>query len=195
LHPRGPASRVHACSWFLQSVVEGEIHPQLTFFSDEAWCHSQEYINTQNNRYWYSQNPHLTHEVPLHPMKFGVWCPVSARNIVPVFFNETINCEIYLHVAGQHFQHLWSLNCNYFTPKFMGRQACWFIGKIRLRLAAGGAMVAVKHRAVELVNKIKILLLCVDLITQSGPLEINIIFLLFYIDNEFQLRMRIFVWR
>jgi hypothetical protein len=32
LQPRGPASRVHFCSWFLQSVVEGEIDPQLNCF-------------------------------------------------------------------------------------------------------------------------------------------------------------------
>jgi hypothetical protein len=38
-----PASRVR---WFLQSVVEGEIDPQLTFFSDEAWLHMQGHINT-----------------------------------------------------------------------------------------------------------------------------------------------------
>jgi hypothetical protein len=49
--PRDPASRVHFCSWFLQSVVEGEIDPQLTFFLDEAWFHLQRYINTQNNRF------------------------------------------------------------------------------------------------------------------------------------------------
>jgi hypothetical protein len=51
-------------------------------------------MNTQNNRYWSSQNPHLTHEVLLHPVKVGVWCAVSAGRIVgSVFFNETINCE------------------------------------------------------------------------------------------------------
>jgi hypothetical protein len=45
------------------------------------------YINTQNNHYWSSQNPYLTHEVQLHPLKVGVWCAVSARRIVgPVFF-------------------------------------------------------------------------------------------------------------
>jgi hypothetical protein len=51
LQPRDPASRVHFCSWFLQSAVEGEIDPQLTFFSDEAWFHMEGHINTQNNRY------------------------------------------------------------------------------------------------------------------------------------------------
>jgi hypothetical protein len=54
----------------------------------------QGYINMQNNCYWSSQNPHLTHEVLLDPVKVGVWCAVSARRIVvPVFFNETINFE------------------------------------------------------------------------------------------------------
>jgi hypothetical protein len=41
LQPRDPASRVHFCSWSLQG-----------------------YINTQNNHYWSSENPRLTHEVP-----------------------------------------------------------------------------------------------------------------------------------
>jgi hypothetical protein len=103
LQPRDPASRVHFCSWFLQSVVEGEIDPQLTFFS-EAWFHLQGYIHMQNNRYSSPQNPHLTHEVPLHPVKVCVWCAVSARGIAgPVFFNETINCERYVRVILRQF--------------------------------------------------------------------------------------------
>jgi hypothetical protein len=54
LKPRDPASRVHFFCWFLQSVVKGEIYPQLTFFSDEAWFHLQGYINMENNCYWSS---------------------------------------------------------------------------------------------------------------------------------------------
>jgi hypothetical protein len=74
-------------------VVEGEIDLQLAFFSDEAWFHLQGYVNTQNNRYWSSQYPHLTHEALLHPVQVGVWCALSARRIVaPVIFNNTINC-------------------------------------------------------------------------------------------------------
>jgi hypothetical protein len=85
---------VHFCSWFLQSVVEGELNLQLTFFCDEAWFYLQGYVNTRNNHYWSSQNPHLTHEIQLHPVKVGASCAVSARRIVvPVFFNETINSE------------------------------------------------------------------------------------------------------
>jgi hypothetical protein len=51
LHLHDSASRIHFCSWFLQSVVKGEIDLQLTFFSDEAWFHLQGYINMQNNLY------------------------------------------------------------------------------------------------------------------------------------------------
>jgi hypothetical protein len=96
------------CSWFLQSVVEGEIDQELTFFSDEAWFHLPEYKYTQNNRYWSSQNPHLTHKALLHSLKVGVWCVLSAKRIVgPVFFYEMINCERYIEVIlGQFFSEL-----------------------------------------------------------------------------------------
>jgi hypothetical protein len=86
-----------AIQWFLQSVVEGEIDPQLAFFSDESWFHLQGYINTQNNRYWSSQNPRVTREVPLYPLIVGVWCAVSARVIAgSMVFNETILKDIYM---------------------------------------------------------------------------------------------------
>jgi hypothetical protein len=44
LQPRDAASRVHFCSWFLQSG-EDEIDTQLTFFYDKTWFHLQEHIN------------------------------------------------------------------------------------------------------------------------------------------------------
>jgi hypothetical protein len=41
-------------------------------------------------------------------VKVGVWCGLSARSIViPVFFKEIINCEIYVQVIlGQFFPEL-----------------------------------------------------------------------------------------
>jgi hypothetical protein len=41
------------------------------------------------------------------------------------------------------------VNCDYLIPNVIGRQTCRFIGKIRMRLAAGGAPVSVKRRAVN----------------------------------------------
>jgi hypothetical protein len=59
----------------------------------------------QNNRYSSSQNPNITHESLLHPVKIGVWCAVSARRVYgPVFSNETTNREKYVQVNfGQFF--------------------------------------------------------------------------------------------
>jgi hypothetical protein len=88
-----PVSRVHYCSWFLQSVVDDEIDLQLTFFSDEAWFHYQEYTNMQNNRYWSPQNPHLTHEVLLQPVKVGVWCALSATIVGPVLLTKQVTAK------------------------------------------------------------------------------------------------------
>jgi hypothetical protein len=101
LEPCDAVSRVHLCRCFLQSVVQDEVSPQLTFFSDEAWIHLKGYINAQNNHYWSSQNPHLPNKVPSHPVKVGVLCDVSARLfVVTAFFKETIACERLLRVEG-----------------------------------------------------------------------------------------------
>jgi hypothetical protein len=98
LQPHDPASWVHFCSWFLQSVVECEINLQLTFFSNAAWFHLQGYINTQNNHYWSSQNPHLIDKVLLHPVKVGVWCDASAR------MKQLIVKDMYRSISGISFQ-------------------------------------------------------------------------------------------
>lgn len=34
------------------------------FYYDESW-----YVNSQNNRYWSTENPHAVHEVPVHDVK------------------------------------------------------------------------------------------------------------------------------
>jgi hypothetical protein len=67
---------------FAFGVVEGEINLEFTFFSDEAWFHLQGYLNTQINRYWSSNNAHLTNEDLLHQVKVGIWYAVFARRIV-----------------------------------------------------------------------------------------------------------------
>jgi hypothetical protein len=48
------------------------------------------------------------------------------------------------------------VNCNYFIPNVIGRQACSFVGKIRMGYAASGTPVAVKRKAVEPVNEVRI---------------------------------------
>ena len=64
--------------------------------TDEAWFHLSGYVNSQNSRHWAIENPHVIHESPLHPVKIGVWCAISAQRIVgPIFFNQTVNTAQY----------------------------------------------------------------------------------------------------
>jgi hypothetical protein len=99
-----PANRVHSCSWFLQCITEDEIDLQLTFFSDEAWFGLLGYINTKNNCYWSSQNPHLTHSLAASSECWGLACCKGKEDCrTCFFFNGTINCERYAQVI------LWQL--------------------------------------------------------------------------------------
>jgi hypothetical protein len=51
--------------------------------SADTW---QGYINTQNNRFWISHNPHLVYEVLLHPVKVGVWCAYVQEELLELSF-------------------------------------------------------------------------------------------------------------
>jgi hypothetical protein len=72
------------------------------FFSDKAWFHLSGYVNSQNSRFWSSENPHLFHEVPLHFQKTGCCCVTSCKRIVgPIFFSETVTAEKYQEIIMQ----------------------------------------------------------------------------------------------
>ena len=72
------------------------IHPQLLFFSYEAWSHLNGRVTTHNCRYWASENPHRIQEISHYDRKVGVWCAVSARRIIgPIFYEQFVNAERY----------------------------------------------------------------------------------------------------
>jgi hypothetical protein len=103
LLPNDPESRINYCNWF-QNNLNNDRLLDLSFFSDEAWCHVSGYVNSQNVRYWSSENPHVFVEAPLHPMKVGVWIAVSRRRLIgPIFFHQTINAERYRELILNEF--------------------------------------------------------------------------------------------
>jgi hypothetical protein len=65
------------CKQVQESVFNRLLHLELrpTFCSDKAWFTSSTYVNSQNNRHWGRENPHIVHEVPLHDLKFGLVYP------------------------------------------------------------------------------------------------------------------------
>jgi hypothetical protein len=97
LKERGHQSRVDYCTWCQNFLVEeGEEILDVTFFTDEAWFHLSEYVNSQNIRLWSSENPHEFKEMALHDQQVGVWCAISRMLIIgPIFFNHTIKAESY----------------------------------------------------------------------------------------------------
>lgn len=71
-------------------------------------CHkvgpTYSYVNSHNNRYWSTENPHVVHEVPLHNLKVGVWSEISAWRITgPVFFHKTLASEHYVRLILSSF--------------------------------------------------------------------------------------------
>jgi hypothetical protein len=63
--------------WFMNHVHDGLLDPKQTFFKDEANFYLSGYINSQNNRYWSSENPHALIQYSLYNEKIGVWCGIS----------------------------------------------------------------------------------------------------------------------
>jgi len=51
-------------------------------------------MNPPTNRF-----PMLIHEVPLHDVKVGVWCAVSATKIIKSFFSEALNSGHFLTLS------------------------------------------------------------------------------------------------
>jgi len=85
--------------WLLNSISVGLLGPFQYVMSDEAWFHHSGHVNLQNTRYWAVENPHFTHEHPLQDQKFSVWCAVSGMRIIGlIFFDRTVNMEIYMNI-------------------------------------------------------------------------------------------------
>jgi hypothetical protein len=77
------------------------------FFFGEAWFHLSGYVNSQNSRFWSSENPLFFHEVPLHSRKIGCWCAISSKRILgPIFFSKTVTAEKYQEIIMQFISFL-----------------------------------------------------------------------------------------
>jgi hypothetical protein len=97
LTPVYTPQRIWFCNWMLQNVHDWLIDLQLLFITDEAYFHWSGYVNSQNTWIWSDEKPHAVHPIPLHYIKIGVWCAVSARWIIrPMSYHETVNSDRYV---------------------------------------------------------------------------------------------------
>ena len=82
-------SRLDFARWMMDLINETPDVLNLIWFSDESHFHLNGHVNSQNCRYWGSENPHEVLERPLHPDKTTVWCAISSQGIIgPYFFEE-----------------------------------------------------------------------------------------------------------
>jgi hypothetical protein len=87
-------ARIQYCRRFQESAINGLTDPELKFYSEEAWFNLNSYVNSQNNRYYSTQNPHAVHEVPLHNLNVGA---ISERWIIGIGrFHDTITSGRYI---------------------------------------------------------------------------------------------------
>jgi hypothetical protein len=61
------------------------------------------HVSSQNTWYWRLVNPYLSHEVPLHNIKVGVWYAINAKRTGPIFYVETINFDRYVRLLMTEF--------------------------------------------------------------------------------------------
>jgi hypothetical protein len=66
------------CNFFQQNLNNDDVL-DLSFFTDESWFNLSSYVNKQNYRPWSAVNPRNFLEVPLHPVKIGIWLTLSRQ--------------------------------------------------------------------------------------------------------------------
>lgn len=66
------------------------------FFShEEAWYALSSNVMSQHYKYWYSKNPHLIHEIPVHDLKIKARCSVYECKIIGGMILKERNSDCY----------------------------------------------------------------------------------------------------
>jgi hypothetical protein len=70
------------------SPQEG-VHVFDTVFTDKAWLHVSEYINSRNSRMWSAESPSTLHENTLYSSKSVCSSKSFRKQILRLFFEKT----------------------------------------------------------------------------------------------------------
>jgi hypothetical protein len=100
----GDSERVEICERFLAKLRENENFPTKIWWSDEATFKLNGHINRHTCVYWSDVNPNVILEKDVNLPGATVWAAISVTSIIgPVFFDDTVNQNNYLHVLQTEF--------------------------------------------------------------------------------------------
>ena len=105
LKPTDLERRVKFCKWLLERVEENSDFLGKLFMSDEAHFSLNGHVNKQNMRFWATENPHQTKEVPLHSERVTVWCGFMENGIIGPYYFENENNQA-VTVNGQRYKDM-----------------------------------------------------------------------------------------
>ena len=109
--------RLEFANWFLSTPT---ISAERIICTDEAYFYLTPALNKQNNRLWLTERPTDTIEKPLHDQKVLIFCAISVRKKIGLYFlkPENVNQHNYLQMLKEW---LWTkvlktdwYNCYYF---------------------------------------------------------------------------------
>ena len=111
------------CAIRLQELAQNEPNfIQKLLMSDEAHFHLNGFINTQNYRFWGSENPRIIQMRQLHPIKCTVWCAMMADKIIGPYFFEDDNGNP-VTVTGERYR---AMIRDFLRPQIANMPGLWF---------------------------------------------------------------------
>lgn len=102
-------NRIDFANDFLAKQAADPYYEDGIWYTDEAHCHINGYINSQNAIHWGSEKPDEVAEKQSHPQKVTIWCAVSSAGVLgPYFYEENgrtvnVNGVRYLDVLQNRF--------------------------------------------------------------------------------------------
>jgi Helix-turn-helix domain (DUF4817) len=118
LKPADHGKRHRFAQWVMARQTENENFTKKIFFSDEAHFHLSGYVNKQNCRIWGNENPRVSAEHQMHPLRTTVWCGFWAGGVIGPFFFEDDE-EAAVTVNGDRYRNMLS---DWFYPALDGME-------------------------------------------------------------------------
>jgi hypothetical protein len=143
INDQGTVNRKTICEVLLNTLDNNDLNHVLT--TDEANFHHCGNVNSQNCRYWATENPCDIHQKHLHPEMVIVWCRVASSGVIgPYFFEDEAGRAVTVNSARYT-----GMLCTFLEPEFqrlgVEMQTLWF--------QQDGTMAHTARTAMQVLNK------------------------------------------